>query len=284
MEPSTSDARDIPSSMEEISRTSDFSPQSCSIRTPTCSNRRPLRTYSKRPSTDVGEPVRKKRRVRDTKILSTPTAEPTEPTDNHDAREPSPSLPPPPTTKKGTIMSYFKIIPPTSSSTLHSSEPSSEPTQPESTPPSSPPAVSSQRKRRRRLTTRMISRATSEDTKVEDPIEGDEDGGELDGDHNESKPLEVKTGTLSDVSLDALNRRASRQQKGFEASKRGRSSKSATVQTTLSLSMDDKGFTECKECNMIYNPLHKEDAKYHAKRHAATLKAKATPQDNETSD
>lgn len=39
--------------------------------------------------------------------------------------------------------------------------------------------------------------------------------------------------------------------------------------------MSDQGFTECKECGMLYNPYHEKDAKLHARRHAAMLKVKA---------
>ncbi|KAI0202916.1 hypothetical protein F4808DRAFT_61644 [Astrocystis sublimbata] len=46
----------------------------------------------------------------------------------------------------------------------------------------------------------------------------------------------------------------------------------ASVQTTLSLSMHEAHYTECRECGMLYNHLHETDVKYHARRHAAALK------------
>jgi len=51
--------------------------------------------------------------------------------------------------------------------------------------------------------------------------------------------------------------------------------KKGCVQTTLSLSVSDTAYTECKECGMLYNRLDKTDVKYHARHHTAKLKAKA---------
>lgn len=49
----------------------------------------------------------------------------------------------------------------------------------------------------------------------------------------------------------------------------------ATVQTTLNLSLaDEPGFTICKECEMLYNPLNEKDRKDHTRRHAAAMRRK----------
>ncbi|KAI1103694.1 hypothetical protein F4804DRAFT_217871 [Jackrogersella minutella] len=239
---------------------------------------RPLRTYSKRASsTDVAEPSLKKRRIESTALtVETKTIPP--------AREssvslPSPILRPSQPAKKGSIMSYFKVIPSESNTALPSSEPTSEPTIPESTPPSSPPTLDLQRRKRRRLMTRAIPRLTPEDLNAEDIVEGEDDE-EPDGKSDGSKALASRKDALSDASLNALNRPATREKKRVEAGKRGRASK-IIVQTTLSISTSDKGFVECKECNMLYNPLHKEDAKCHTRRHAAMLKEKLSSQNDE---
>lgn len=92
-------------------------------------------------------------------------------------------------------------------------------------------------------------------------------------------------GALKDTSTNALNQAAAAQSdRRSEAGKRGKKSantkpkpkpkSAATVQTTLSLSLSDAGFAECKDCNMLYNPYHEKDAKLHARRHAAVVKAK----------
>ena len=95
-------------------------------------------------------------------------------------------------------------------------------------------------------------------------------------------------GALKDTSTNALNQAAAAQSdRRSEAGKRGKKSANAntkpkpkpkpaaaTVQTTLSLSLSDSGFAECKDCNMLYNPYHEKDAKLHARRHAAMIKAK----------
>ena len=92
-------------------------------------------------------------------------------------------------------------------------------------------------------------------------------------------------GALKDTSTNALNQAAAAQSdRRSEAGKRGKSANTkskpkpkpaaATVQTTLSPSLSDSGFAECKDCNMLYNPYHEKDAKLHARRHAAMVKAK----------
>ncbi|KAI2635824.1 hypothetical protein GGS26DRAFT_513629 [Hypomontagnella submonticulosa] len=248
--------------------------------------RPPLRTYGKRASsTDTVEPALKKRRVEpiSTSVSCEENAEsmrsPSAPLPS-----PAPSLTQPP--KKGTIMSYFKIVPPVLNRTNHPSEPSSKSIIPTNTPPSSP-TPNLPRKKRRRLTTRVISRATSEDSRIGGETEADDDNGQTDTVDDESVLQSHQTDVLSNTSPDTLNRLPTNPKK-LDAGGRGRGtirgSKPATVQTTLSLAIDEKGFTECKECNMLYNPLHKQDAKFHARQHAAMLKAKSSIPDNETSD
>lgn len=49
--------------------------------------------------------------------------------------------------------------------------------------------------------------------------------------------------------------------------------KQQIVQTTLALAVGgNAGMRECKLCDTVYNPLHAEDVKVHAKRHAGVLK------------
>lgn len=169
---------------------------------------------------------------------------------------------------------------------MHSSEPPSESAEPVGTPPSSPPIPDIQRKKRRRLqvTTHVLSRATSEEgSGTEDIVEKDrdEESEESGAILKALTPTKQQPNILSDANADTLNQVPSRRKKRSDGGKRGRASKSAAVQTTLSLSAEEKGFTECKECNMLYNPLHKQDAKCHAKRHAAMLKAKSGSPDKE---
>lgn len=53
------------------------------------------------------------------------------------------------------------------------------------------------------------------------------------------------------------------------------------IQQTLSLSMSEKGFTECADCSMLYNPLHEKDRRFHARQHAAIMKARSQQKENE---
>ncbi|KAL7619646.1 hypothetical protein AAE478_010187 [Parahypoxylon ruwenzoriense] len=250
--------------------------------------RRPLRTYSKRiSSTDSAEPVLKKRRIEATDSITSPQNNATKVTDDANIHEPSTPVLPPLPPKKGTIMSYFKVIALASSSTLPS-EPSSEVDALKTTPPSSPLIADTQRRKRRRLTTRAASRSTSEDPKLETRVEGDLESKEPDAANNWSTLPTERTDPMLNACPDTLNQVPTKRKTRSDAGKRGRNTgqglKSATVQTTLSLSAEEKGFTECKDCNMLYNPLHKQDAKCHAKRHAAMLRAKSSSHDNKTSD
>ncbi|XXH01614.1 hypothetical protein Hte_007974 [Hypoxylon texense] len=241
--------------------------------------KRPVRTYSKRAaSADTPEPISKKRRICDTSLIEAPKDEKSDRACEPSARQTSPSLPSPQLARKGTIMSYFKVIPPVSSSTLPSSELPSEHTDSAeytSTPPSSPPLPSKQKKRRR-LTTRIISRSASEDFNAADSAMEESENDGLNGDGKFSSPVGQRR-ILCDASTDTLNQAASRRKQRANAGKR----KPSVVQTTLSLSSQEKGFAECKDCNMLYNPLHKQDAKSHARRHAAMLKAKSSNHVNE---
>ncbi|RYP39287.1 hypothetical protein DL767_002296 [Monosporascus sp. MG133] len=173
-------------------------------------------------------------------------------------------------------MSYFKVVSPSSNHMSSSSEPPSCGVEPTSTPPSSPPSKTDSRpKKRRRLATKVVSRDLDvTDDEEEETIESPAP----DTDQSTTTRREG-LGILTDKSKDALNKAATQPGQRLEAGKRGKrkgpDSKSVTVQTTLSLSMSDKGFAECKECNMLYNPYHEKDAKFHARRHAAMLKSKA---------
>ncbi|OTB10495.1 hypothetical protein K445DRAFT_252470 [Daldinia sp. EC12] len=244
---------------------------------------RVLRTYGKRASSsDSAQSASKKRCIdkTDTAILSNNDTPAESPCDA--SIPPSPTLPPAQPIRKGTIMNYFKVVPSSSSCASHSPAPSSGPVDPTSTPPSSPPASSLQSKTRRRLTTRIVSRATSVESKAEDMEEEDEKAkvNEVDtvsmSPNNSSQAFsEISSATLNLPVIKPKRQADNKRERNIK-----KPSKPTTIQTTLSLSIDDKGFTECKECDMLYNPLHKQDAKYHARRHAAILKAKSTIRDS----
>ncbi|KAI1505191.1 hypothetical protein F5X99DRAFT_307159 [Biscogniauxia marginata] len=261
-------------------RTYASSPITHMKRAPIKAHKRPLRTYSKRtiPS-DIVEPPAKRQRVDDVHHDSQAQKSPAG--SDVDVSIAQYTLPDPPTTapaRKGTITAYFKKIDPPTSSSILPSEASSDNVEPAATPPSSPPMLSTQRKKARRLTTRAMARDSEES--------GDEVGKKKESktEHpatvtdKESSHLEGE-GILATVSSRTLNQMDNLPKKRSEAGKRG---KVATVQTTLSLSMTDTGFAECKDCNMLYNPFHEKDAKDHARIHAALRKAKSDTKNNTT--
>ncbi|EFX05226.1 hypothetical protein CMQ_3295 [Grosmannia clavigera kw1407] len=49
----------------------------------------------------------------------------------------------------------------------------------------------------------------------------------------------------------------------------------ASTQTTLSLTIGGDAMKECTECNILYNPLHEKDAKFHARYHASLRRKRA---------
>lgn len=156
-------------------------------------------------------------------------------------------------------MSYFKVTSPSSGSTTPC-EVSSDILCPPSTPPSSPPPA---RKKRRRLTTKPSYQRTPD---TEDDSERD-----VSGSATENEPSErSRTVVLSEAGAPKLNQQD--KSKESRANKNTRKPKPATVQTTLVLSLNETGFVECQECNMLYNSLHEKDVKLHARRHAAVLR------------
>lgn len=167
--------------------------------------------------------------------------------------------------KKGSILNYFKVRSPTSG-TGSSCEHSSDPGLPPSTPPSSPPRLQSCRKRRR-LTTKPVH--ASCDSLIDDssatelqrsPERASAQSRIASPDSRTSTPSIQKP--KQETPLNPDQRAAMRKPK----------SKQATVQTVISLSLNEKGFTECAECNTLYNPLHEKDVKLHARQHAAFLR------------
>ncbi|KAI0602510.1 hypothetical protein F4775DRAFT_245914 [Biscogniauxia sp. FL1348] len=237
-------------------------------------HKRPLRTYSKRTaSTDSTEPVAKRQCTNEAHVTHQISKAPDKSNVDTAASEPTlPAVPPSAPPRKGTITAYFrKIDPPTSSSTLPS-EASSDNAEPTTTPPSSPPTLQSRKKKARRLTTRAVSCDNLE--------REDEDGNTKESKEEQQQGIATKDGrssredkdVLTSLSAPTLNRMETITRKRSEAGKRG---KTTTVQTTLSLSLTDTGFVECKDCNMLYNPIHEKDAKDHARVHAALRKAKS---------
>lgn len=233
-----------------------------------------------------------------------------------------PALPPPTTAKKATITSYFRVVPhlnSDSSSCADNRHPSSDistgamPST--SSPPSSPPPLASSshsekearaRRKPRRLTTKAKPRETSPtlgddeggtDNEAEEPAtrsrrgqatatpkQGSENQAAATDREQDRKVLssktpstlnrEVPTTTPAPASVAASNPRK-RQRTRAEP---------AMVQQTLSLSISETGFTECRECSMLYNPLHEKDRRFHARQHAAILKAREMKENNEEDD
>lgn len=239
------------------------------------STRPPLRTYSKRTNSNGStEPPQKRIRVDngDREIMR--SAKPCSPPQLPATAPPKAEKP----LKKGSIMNYFKVTSPSSVTASLCEQSSDAAAPPSSTPPSSPPVAEINRKKPRRLTTRPVR-----------PAQEDKSEGEADTESSKSDKTAVESGSrtvaLRESTISALNLQTSSQDRRSDAGKRSGSKKQktkpkqATVQTTLSLSMADKGFTECKECNMLYNPYHEKDVKYHAKRHAALVKGKLKGED-----
>ncbi|KAF4974455.1 hypothetical protein FZEAL_8626 [Fusarium zealandicum] len=252
---------------------------------------KPLRTYGKRNISredSPREPSPKKRRIsteqapldkpslkcNNTESSALPTitpkeskesAEPTTSTSKSSASSP----------KKGSILSFFKPVP-SSSSTIASSPKSDEP-QPDSTPPSSPPHPPRIAPRRKPRLLRFRS-ASLPVLDSEDAEGGDEDGSDPDeeshGKEAKRRPLQERRESLSNQDIPTTN---------INDTKQPRKSKpkaSSAVQTTLNLS-SQAAFSECKVCNTVWNPLYPDDVKFHTKQHAAVLRARRKLKESE---
>lgn len=171
---------------------------------------------------------------------------------------------PPNKPKKGSILNYFKVRSPTSA-TGSSCEHSSDPVLPPPTPPSSPPFQSN--RKRRRLTTKPI-RASC------DPLADDSSTTEIQRSPERTSAPRRITSPSSRTSTPGTQNQ--KQETPLGPGKRDTvkktKSKQAMIQTVISLSLNEKGFTECAECNTLYNPLHEKDVKLHARQHATFLR------------
>ncbi|KAI0486731.1 hypothetical protein F4859DRAFT_312272 [Xylaria cf. heliscus] len=247
--------------------------------------RRPLRTYSKRTSsTESTEPTPKRRCIVNPSMTSIPNEEvrvtPSEP--EHGATASTSKSPPLPPSKKGTITAYFGRITPQPRVITSSSDPPSDPlsesNEPTITPPSSPPVDTTRKRRVRRLKTRVVTQRIDEE-EASDEEQENQDGKRIRRISELKSPVHARPPVLSESTPESLNQTRGTPPTGTEASKaresRRREKKQASVQTTLSLSMNEAHYTECKECGMLYNHLHKTDVKYHARRHAALRRARA---------
>ncbi|KAI1432970.1 hypothetical protein GGR50DRAFT_546876 [Xylaria sp. CBS 124048] len=245
--------------------------------------RRRLQTYSKRTSSieSTTEPALKRRRV-NTSSTTIPQHDdipvaPSEP--EQSVIPPSASCNALPPAKKGTINAYFQKIIPQPLANTSSPAPSSDPVEPTVTPPSSPPRISTRKRRMRRLKTRVATRHVDE---AGSNAEDDEDGEkrELSNGVQDGKPATHGEALGLSQTPNALNQSESTSRDGPTMDKRRenrrrRESRTASIQTTLGLSTTEPQYTECKECDMLYNHLHEADVKYHARRHAALRRAKA---------
>ncbi|KAF5233975.1 hypothetical protein FANTH_12372 [Fusarium anthophilum] len=237
---------------------------------------KPLRTYGKRSIRDDSpkEPNTKKRRVSAEATTSEPTSKGTDTAPLKKVTEEAKNTPESTTTnkiiaepvKKGSILNFFKPVPP--SSTVTSSPKSDEP-QPESTPPSSPPQPPKIEPRKKPRLLRFRGTST--------PLLDEENAGDdTQGEDTEAEDSSTKS-TRPTARENSLNREQSTNDS--KPGKRGKT-KTSTVQTTLNLS-SQAAFSECKVCNTVWNPRYPDDVKFHTKQHAAVLRAKKKEKESE---
>ncbi|KAF4500516.1 vacuolar er assembly vma12 [Fusarium agapanthi] len=247
----------------------------CASPAPSVSRSRikPLRTYGKRSiQTDSPKvPNTKKRRVSTEVTAPEPASRGTDtaPLKEEAKNTPESTITNKPTAepvKKGSILNFFKPVPP--SSTVTSSPKSDEP-QPESTPPSSPPQPPriEHRKKPRLLRFRGTSTPLLDDENTGDDTQGEDTEAE-DSSTRSTRPAARES---------SLNREQSTNDS--KPGKRGKA-KTPTVQTTLNLS-SQAAFSECKVCNTVWNPLYPDDVQFHTKQHAAVLRAKKREKESE---
>lgn len=246
--------------------------------------KRPLRTYGKRSAqsreADTQPPKKQKINEETRPEVAEPQPQPTPPPPTVSQKEPP---------KRGSIMSYFKPAPPSSRASSQPPPPPPPPAERVLTPPPSSPPIAFGKARKRRLTTRP---RIDEDNTCTRPGGSEEQDGQDDGDtsrdidqieeeQSSMFPSKSELGVeqksvLAEGSTDVSNRPP--RPAGEGVGKKGKLGKRPTkerVQMTLSLSINpDPGFTVCKDCEVLYNPLNEKDRKEHKKQHAAHVRAK----------
>lgn len=260
--------------------------------------KRPLRTY--------GRQSREQENVLPTKRKGdfVPSLKPKDEKENIEKASPettqalpqpqSPEVPNKPVATRGSILSYFRLLPPPPTSEVSIPEPLSEATTPLSSPPPEPKP-----RKRRRLTTRPSLEPENVITR-EECLTGSYGQSSLArSDSNEdirscivvrqygnaeecSEVPAASTASSSARSSPALS--PNKEKKKAEKQQRKPKVKEM-VQTVLSLSINkDPGIIICKDCGILYNPLNEKDRKEHKRRHAAHVRsqvrfgtAKATP-------
>ncbi|KLU92958.1 hypothetical protein MAPG_11861 [Magnaporthiopsis poae ATCC 64411] len=248
--------------------------------------RRPLVTYGKRkPTPRETTPPPKKRR------LETPAErDPSLVDGTCIVATTSPTSPPPPTSPpKASILRYFKKVTSPTSASERSFTAASASQTPDSTPSASPSKTATPESRprsRRRLTTRPFAgldavsaheNERSRDGRAPGPA------GRTTDPSGEPSPRSTApdSSALRDTSANKTKSTCNCSDKLCRHTRRTRSkraghrSPTATVQMTLNLSTRDASIKQCRECDMLYNPLHPSDVKHHARHHASVVKMKA---------
>ncbi|AEO67949.1 uncharacterized protein THITE_2089449 [Thermothielavioides terrestris NRRL 8126] len=248
--------------------------------TPSKERKRPLRTYSRRPvqareqarEYSPNEPTKSETDTRDAALADSSRLPALSSQDKNRGQPPS----------RGSILAYFKPLPP-SSDKAPSGAASSDPAElPPSSPASSSTSPSTRPRKRRRLTTRPL---LSEPGQYSTGAAADETGVPpeccpMTKDASIVVVPSKECGTLrSALSEVAVNRRdhpgagpGGALANGSAGSKKraGKRAAKDMTQTTLSLSVQkEPGFTMCGVCDILYNPLNEKDRREHNRRHAA---------------
>ena len=275
------------------STNSPASPSTTASEPAAATRRKPLRTYGRQSAWSEradSEPAAKRRRVAEP---ATPTSPP---------KDLPPQLPPNPTAKRGTILSFFKPLTPAPSTETSPSCPSplrtTRSVEQITTPPSSPPIVTRSRERRRLTTRPDLYNETRSSSEAASP-RPESDLSVPDGERvaaDETSPFDEPPGTdtlpefnlgvlggegrsaLSELLSKALGARAAAEDPGAgkkEKNQHKKRPKKELVQATLNLSTrPGPRFTLCKSCGLLYNHLNDKDRKTHARQHAAYTRSK----------
>ena len=140
-------------------------------------------------------------------------------------------------------------------------------------PPLSPMVWREQRPRqKRRLTIRPDHAVCSQaDAQAEEENEGDNASGDSPTTLASTPIFKAFNGMSSS---SRMRMQLGLVQKAAASTSTAKAKKAKTVQTTLSLAIgpsDSGSVRECKECSILYNPLHETDAKFHARYHASVV-------------
>ncbi|KAL7938560.1 hypothetical protein V8C35DRAFT_288458 [Trichoderma chlorosporum] len=168
--------------------------------------------------------------------------------------------------KKGSILSYFKPAPQHPKDEAPTQSPDSQPEEPIA-PQETPKKKYTARRKPRLLKIKAVTHESSDESSQES------DSDDLQPHSTRQPPQKTASKTAQGTSSSTTSRSSSpERKKSARGPKSSAKTRAPSVQTTLNISAQ-AAFSECKICDTVWNPLYPDDVKFHNKTHKAMLRA-----------